>query len=74
MRVLYINVVILFGLNLNKNWKQIAIWEDNEEETNNIGRTRAPGTIKSRHINLKRRIEFDSRFRERLVGEGYKNY
>lgn len=71
---MYINVVILFGLNLNKNWKQIAIWEDNEEETNNIGCTRAPGTIKGCHINLIRRIEFDSRFRERLVGGGYKNY
>jgi len=32
---MYINIVILLGRGLNKNWKQIAIWEDNEEEMNN---------------------------------------
>lgn len=39
-----------------------------------IGRTRAPRMIKVILTRTIRRIKFDPKFREKLVGGGYENY
>lgn len=65
--------MISLGHNFNKNWKQIAIWEDNEEETNDRAQRSARKMIKGRRINSHECGGLNSilGFRERLVGGGY---